>query len=94
MGIAKEYIERYINKCNPNIMPGVDVRVYDSALYINDILTPAHTLLKKAKVIKRYAEKVMIYGEWHYYPDLVDVEFQHRPGVSRAHFTHLVEFIR
>jgi hypothetical protein len=90
-----------------NIMPGDKVLVFDSSIYINDIVTPLSVTLRPATVVCRYGEKTISHMNCvHYwdspicepdtwlYPDIVDVVFDHRPErVSHGHFTDSVEVI-
>jgi hypothetical protein len=71
-------------------MPGDRVKVFDHWLYKDDRETPLSVTVKEATVIRRYGKRSEYSG--HIYPDLVDVEFDHRPGEeSRGHFTSGVE---
>lgn len=70
------------------LYPGDRALVYDSLEFINDIATPAATLMKPATIISRYGRYSKMLGP---YPDLVDVVFDHRPyKVSRGHFTERI----
>jgi hypothetical protein len=78
------------------IMPGDRISVFDPRLFIDDKRTPLSTTMKPATVVCRYGKKVF----WPHmdkpwiYPDLVDVEFDHRPGeVSKGHFTSGVKIL-
>lgn len=63
------------------LLPGDRVKVFDPLLYKDDVSTPLSRTMRPATIVKRY-------GLSRDYPDLLDVEFDHRPGViSRAHFT-------
>ena len=73
------------------VQHGDRVLVYDYRDFINDWATPCDMLMRPATVVCRYG-KVVDYGSGPcYYPDLVDVVFDHRPGVvSCGHFTDRV----
>lgn len=77
------------------IMPGDRVMVFDYRLYVDDWSTPPSVTMKPATVICRYGYKQPAIDEgskdW-IYPDLVDVEFDHR-GLSKGHFTYGVKRI-
>lgn len=78
-----------------NIMPGDKVKVFDTALYINDKTTPSNVTWKTAIVMCRYGKKskaIDMEGFWTY-PDLVDVRFEHSGRVSHGHFTDGVELV-
>lgn len=73
------------------IMPGDRVSVFDPRLFVDDKKTPLSVTVRPATVVCRYGKKVFYSASmtrpW-IYPDLVDVEFDHRPGtVSKGHFT-------
>jgi len=88
------------------IFPGDRVMVWDHSLWIRDDLTPeCH---RPATVICRYGRKDVsthnifydeygfAYGEpvIYIYDDLVDVEFDHRPGeITKGHFTYGVKLL-
>jgi len=71
------------------IQPGSRVMVFDWTLYVNDKRTPLSVTLKPATVVCRYGYTSPLNPRWKY-PDVVDVEFDHRPGISKAHFTEYV----
>jgi len=80
-----------------NIMPGDRVKVFDYSLFEDDVITPLAVTVKPATVVCRYGKKVYypisMSGPW-YYPDLVDVLFDHRPEhISHGHFTNGVEVL-
>ena len=80
-----------------NIMPGDRVKVFDSFLFKNDKSTPLSVTMKPATVVCRYGKKERALdqdGFW-YYPDLVDVIFDHLPAkyISHAHFTNGVDIL-
>ena len=79
------------------LMPGDRVMVFDPRLYIDDFKTPLSVTVKPATVIARYGKKINSNftgnKDW-IYPDLVDVQFDHRPNeVSKGHFTDGVKRI-
>jgi len=79
------------------ILPGARVRVFDSTLFKNDVETPLSYTIRSATVVCRYGMPRKDYGNGLVlgpYPDLIDVVFDHRPELSRCHFTHVVEFIK
>ena len=73
------------------IMPGDRVSVFDPRLFVDDWSTPLSVTFRPATVVCRYGKKVFYQASMEkpwVYPDLVDVEFDHRPGViSKGHFT-------
>lgn len=72
------------------LFPGDRVMVFDSRLYVNDVITPLSMTMKPATIVSRYGSlKTSFIGfSLGPYPDLIDVIFDHRPGcVSRGHFT-------
>jgi len=79
-----------------NIMPGDRVKVFDYSLFEDDIKTPLAVTFKPATVVCRYGKKtdgISGNGPW-LYPDLVDVQFDHRPErISHGHFTNGVEVV-
>ncbi len=68
------------------IQSGSRVFVFDNTLYVNDKKTPLSVTMKAATVVRRYGY-CSIHGPKWRYPDVIDVEFDHRPGISKAHFT-------
>ena len=71
---------------NREILPETRILLFDSSLFINDIITPLKITLKPATVIRRYGYKSKYFGN---YPDLIDVIFDHKPNkISKAHFTY------
>lgn len=71
--------------------PGTKVMVYDPRLYKDDVTTPISMTVKEARVIRWYGMRSEKFG---LYPELIDVEFMHRPGeTSVGHFTTNVEVI-
>jgi hypothetical protein len=79
------------------IMPGDRVSVFDHRLFVDDWATPLPITLRPATVVCRYGKRVFhptsMEKPW-IYPDLVDVEFDHRPGVvSKGHFTDGVRIL-
>lgn len=84
-----------MNNSDLQIMPGSRVLVFDSSLFIDDVTTPLSYTLRPATVIRRYGRLRKDYGNdliLGPYPDLVDVVFDHREGVSKGHFTNSVQF--
>jgi len=91
------------------IFPGDRVMVWDHCLWIDDKLTPAchrpaTVVCRYGRKDVRYplfmnidefSFDVRNYpAEVNIYPDLVDVEFDHKPGeISTAHFTWGVELL-
>lgn len=86
-------------------MPGDRVLVYDYRLHTNDIDTPVSFCTKPGTIVCRYGNKYkytgnIAYGdygqvgepEYWYYPDLVDIKFDHREEVSKGHFTKGIEY--
>lgn len=79
------------------IMPGDRVMVFDPRLFVDDKSTPSSMTMKPATVVCRYGYKQPAVPfeegakDW-IYPDLVDVEFDHR-GLSKGHFTYGVKRI-
>lgn len=77
-------------------MPGDKVEVFDSSLFVDDVKTPLSITYKPATIVCRYGQKSKAInqdGFW-YYPDLVDVVFDHRPElVSHGHFTNGIDVI-
>lgn len=57
---------------------GDKVKVFDHLLFKDDISTPLSYTIRPATVVRVYSSG---YGE-----TLVDVEFKHRSGTSKAHF--------
>ncbi len=76
------------------LMPGDRVIVFDSSLYIDDKRTPLSVTRKPATIVRRYGRKCYypVSDVTYIYPDLIDVEFDHR-GESRGHFTTGAEII-
>jgi hypothetical protein len=79
------------------IMPGDRVSVFDPRLFVDDKKTPLSVTMRPATVVCRYGLKVgyraSMEKPW-IYPDLVDVEFDHRLGVvSKGHFTDGVRIL-
>lgn len=78
--------------------PGTRVEVFDSLLYINDIITPLSITVRPATVVKWYGYiSEYMKREYGYknacYPSLIDVKFDHRERVSTGHFTTFVKII-
>jgi len=79
-----------------NLMPGDRVLVFDWRLYKRDDITPLDFTMRPATIVRRYGQ-VALYSPITEladgpYPDLVDVQFDHRPGeISRGHFTDGVQ---
>lgn len=73
---------------------GLRVKVFDARLFKRDDLTPLSFTERPATVIKRYGLwEPNQYHVWRY-ADLIDVEFDHNPGVvSRGHFTYMVKLL-
>ena len=76
------------------VQHGDRVLVYDYRDFIDDLVTPCDMLMRPATVVCRYG-KVVDYGSGPcWYPDLVDVVFDHRLGmVSCGHFTDRVCYL-
>jgi hypothetical protein len=75
------------------IMPGDRVLVFDPRLFKDDVSTPPSMTMKPATVVCRYGYKHVAANEDEsdrVYPDLVDVEFDHR-GLSKGHFIYGVK---
>lgn len=84
------------NVDNPLIIPGARVKVFDSASFKNDKLTPLSKTVKPATVVCRYGKPRKVYVkdecELGPYPDLVDIIFDDQPErISKGHFTSGVE---
>lgn len=76
------------------IVPGSRVLVFDHLLFVDDKSTPISVTMKPAIVLRRYGRRCHpALGNWCY-PDLVDVQFDHRPNESHCHFTEGVEEIQ
>ena len=79
------------------IMPGDRVRVFDSSLFEDDISTPLSMTVKPATVVCRYgaiSHTMLTFGHPSKYPDLVDVQFDHRPEhISHGHFTTGIDLL-
>jgi len=72
------------------IMPGTQVKVFDSRIFKNDVDTPLSMTMRLATVIRRYGYICSVFG-W-IYPDVIDVIFDGEPGrISKAHFTECVQ---
>ena len=84
-----------------DLMPGDRIFVFDNFLYKDDIQTPLSFTMRSATIVRRYGTHRAwrglrslarqnlypgFYDTWKY-PDMVDVIFDHRPGISRGHFT-------
>lgn len=74
------------------LFPGDKVMVFDSRLYVDDVITPLSVTMKPATIVSRYGRLKEHYKTCDYvsgpYPDLIDVVFDHRPGcISKGHFT-------
>ena len=80
-----------------HLMPGDRVMVFDPRLYVDDFKTPLSVTVKPATVVARYGKKVnnnLTNNKDCFYPDLVDVKFDHRPDdISEGHFTHAIKRI-
>lgn len=76
------------------IMPGDRVIVFDHRLFDNDKTTPLSVTMRPATVLRRYGKKCHypISEETYFYPDLIDVDFDHR-GESNGHFTKRVRVL-
>lgn len=74
------------------ILPGARVRVFDYRLYQDDVSTPRSETMQPATVVARYGKRSQYDTRW-IYSDLVDVEFDHRTGISHGHFTDYVEVL-
>lgn len=79
-------------ECDRVYLPGDRVLVFDSLLYKDDKATPLSTTLKWGTVIKWYGTPMreypindLVLGP---YESVVDVEFDHRKGISSGHFTY------
>ena len=73
---------------------GSRVLVFDSRLFKDDTLTPSSVTMKPATIVRRYGTKLTFLGITHNYDDMVDVIFDHRPGVeSKRHFSYGVILI-
>lgn len=72
------------------IPPGTRVMAFDWRLYKNDRDTPLSTTVRPATVICHYGRMATSYGNELVlgpYPNCIDVEFDHNPGVvSVGHF--------
>ena len=70
------------------LMPGDRVLVFDHTLFKDDVTTPLSFTIRPATIIRRYGRKTRYSGDESdtLYPDLIDVDFDHR-GESRGHFT-------
>lgn len=85
-----------MNNDSRNIMPGDRVKVFDGALFEDDITTPLAITFLPGTVVCRYGKKDRAIDQEGYwlYPDLVDILFDHRPKhISHGHFTNGVEVI-
>lgn len=65
------------------VVKGSRIIMWDSKSYKSDSSTPYDSILFPATVVCRYGYRSANFG---IYPDVVDVEFDHRKGVSKAHF--------
>lgn len=79
-------------------LEGRRARVWDYRLYKDDKKTPTKVCFRKATIVQHYGKKIKVPEscgvDFWYYPDLVDVIFDHRPGiVSRGHFTSGIKLI-
>lgn len=71
--------------------PGTRVLVFDSRLYVDDRKTPITKTLNMATVLCWYCPAFPQYGG---YENLIDVEFDHRPGqTSHAHIATAVRVV-
>ena len=72
------------------LYPGDRVLVFDHRLYKNDRQTPLTTTMRPATVIRYYGKYCK--GLQCFYPDLIDVVFDHRPQQeSKGHFLTSIE---
>lgn len=84
-----------VHKMN-ELFPGDRVLVFDSLLYKDDKSTPLSITMRPATIVARYGRKDY---DWEsrknwVYSDLIDVEFDHRPGkISHGHFTNMCKKI-
>ena len=80
------------------LWPGTRVIAFDSSLFKDDISTPLSYTRRAGTVVKWYGY-VSAYMEREcgrenaLYPDMVDIQFDHKPNVSRGHFSDGVEII-
>lgn len=65
--------------------PGTRVMVFDSRLFKNDKDTPLSFTIRPGTVTKWYGYESERFGK---YPSLIDVKFDHREEISRAHFAN------
>ena len=76
------------------IFPGSRVMVWDHRLWKRDDLTP--DCYRIGTVVCRYGLKELAKPNWpeRIYDDLVDVEFDYRPGeISTGHFTYGIKHV-
>jgi len=74
------------------LYPGTRVKVFDWRLYEDDISTPLTLTMRDATVVQWYGMRSPYSGM--IYPDLIDVEFDYKPGeVSHGHFSSAVEVL-
>lgn len=72
--------------------PGTRVIVFDSRLYKDDVSTPLSHTMRPATVKQWYGKRCSRPGCGTVDGNLVDVEFDHRPGeVSKGHFADRLE---
>jgi len=81
---AQISLAQIVEKMEP-IFPGTRVLVGDQRLYKNDKDTPLSVTQKPATIVCRYGYISERFGN---YPDCVDVLFDHRPEISKGHFTY------
>jgi len=74
--------------------PGTRVLVFDYRLYRDDVSTPLSHTMRPGTVKRWYCQRCGWPCEDHVDGNVVDVEFDHRPGgISKGHFTDYVEVI-
>lgn len=70
--------------------------VFDSLLFVDDVKTPLSMTMKPARIVCNYGYRQTTFAgepvDWKY-PDCVDVVFDHRPGLSRGHFTKGIKLL-
>ena len=77
-----------LTKTQQKILPKTRVKCFDHLLFRNDKDTPLSVTVKPGIVVRRYGDIDRQHGP---YPDLCDIQFDHRSNVSKGHFTYCVE---
>lgn len=74
------------------LYPGTRVKVFDCRLYTDDVSTPLTMTMQDATVVRWYGMRSPHSGM--IYPDLIDVEFDYKPGeVSHGYFSSTVKML-